>query len=245
MPDSARVWAERAHNLRPVSRQVLGELLRALSVSPERVLEYGPLVSGGGVCRFRLAQAEHRLESPGEHTGYLEEVLAFGSDSARADAACWLSVLYPDRSLDLLALAVELAPREEFYRTMYAGRLAEEGFPSMGLQVLAPVEPGGYYYWQALAGCLEAAGELEAAGNAYRSAFAYRSCPSSAADLGWFLYRTGRDLVRAGDLPAGLPLLQEASRVWHPESSWARTADSLHAVTARFLRLATGWESLD
>ncbi len=242
MPDSAVVWARRALQLRPGSAPVLGEFLRAGSREPDSVLKYSYLVSGGGVCRFRLAQAERRAGVSLGHTGYLLETLGSGTDSARADAACWLSMLMPDSALKLLELAVALAPEDPFYRTVFAGRLAAEGFPDRGLAVLEPLEPEGYYYWQAAAGCLEASGLTEAAAEAYRAAYAARRCPAAAAELGWFLYRTGRSMVREDRCTEALPYLREAAGVWHRDSAWASAAESLAALAGEFLRAGAGWE---
>lgn len=244
LPDSALVWGGRALDLRPGSSAVLGEFLRAHSASPDSVLKYGDLVSGGGVCRFRLAQAERRLGFSGEHNLYLQSVLSSGNDSARADAACWLAMLHPDRSLELMELAVLLAPGEEFYRTVLAGLYAEEGMPQEGIDILAPVEPTGCYYWQAVARCHEAAGAVEKAATAYRRAYHSRQCPDSAADLGWFLYRAGRELARSDDCPAAAPYLREAAGLWHPDSSWAVASDSLLTSVNEFLILESGWEIL-
>jgi len=245
MPDSALVWAVRAHDLRPSNSSILGELLQAHSQNPDSVLKYGILVAGGGVCRFRLAQAEQRLESPGEHTLYFHQTLDHGNDSARADAACWLSVLLPERATELLGMAVELAPGESFYRTMLAGRLAQQGDADGGFSILAPLPPQGYYYWQALARCHEAEGSADLAAEAFRQAFQARQCPSSAADLGWFLYRAGRDLVKADNCPEAAALLEEASNLWHSDSSWARASDSLLTLVRRFILLETGWERVN
>lgn len=244
MPDSALVWAIHAHGLRPGSEAVLGELLRACSGSPEAVLGYGGLVAGGGVCRFRLAQAERRLESPGVHTAFLEEMLQSGSDSARADAACWLSLLFPDRSLELMELAVALEPGEEFYRTVLAGELASAGLPERGFQVLEPVIPQGYYYWQAVAACHEAEGTADAAAAAFRNAFMCRRCPAAAAELGWFLYRTGRSMMRSDDCQGAVAYLSEAAGLWHADSSWAAASESLLVIADEFLRAESGWGRL-
>lgn len=244
MPDSALVWAIHAHGLRPGSEAVLGELLRACSGSPETVLGYGDLVAGGGVCRFRLAQAENRLGTPGEHTLFLEETLRSGCDSARADAACWLSMLFPDRSLELLDMAVALRPGEDFYRTVLAGELASAGMPERGFLVLEPVADRGYYYWQAIADCHEACGAVDQAAAALRNAYMCRRCPAAAAELGWFLYRNGRDLMRSDDCPGALPYLREASVLWSADSSWASSAESLLVLAEEFIRLENGWERM-
>jgi len=243
-PDSALVWGGRALGLRPGSSAVLGEFLRAHSASPDSVLKYGDLVSGGGVCRFRLAQAERRLGLSGEHNAYLRSALSSEDDSVRADAACWLSMLHPDRSLELMELAVLLAPDDEFYRTVLAGLYAEEGMPDRGFEVLAPLAPEGCYYWQAVAQCHEASGEVEHAASAYRRAFLSRQSPDLAAGLGWFLYRAGRDLARSDDCPEAVSYLREASELWHRDSSWAVASDSLLTSINEFLRLESGWERL-
>lgn len=242
MPDSAAVWASRARRLRPGSAPVLGEFLRALSPCPDSVLKYSALVSGGGVCRFRLAQAERNKGVMLGHTSYLLETLRSGTDSARADAACWLSMLMPDSSLRLIELAVALAPEDPFYRTVLGGELASEGYPDRGLAILEPLEPEGYYYWQAMARCLEAADSLEAAAGAYRLAYSARRCPSSAADLGWFLYRTGRNLVMEDRCAEALPFLKEAAGLWSRDSAWACAAESLAVLTMEFLEVGSGWE---
>ncbi len=244
MPDSAAFWASRARQLRPGSAPVLGEFLRALSHEPDSVLKYAYLVSGGGVCRFRLAQAERNKGAALGHTSYLLETLGSGTDSARADAACWLSMLLPDSSLKLMELAVFLAPDDPFYRTVLGGELASEGHPDRGLAVLEPLEPEGYYYWQALARCLEAADSLEAAAEAFRTAYSARRCPAAAADLGWFLYRTGRSLVMEDRCTEALPLLREAAGVWNRDSAWACAAESLAGLAEEFLRAGTGWETV-
>jgi tetratricopeptide (TPR) repeat protein len=242
MPDSAAVLASRALQLRPGSAPVLGELLRALSQEPDSVLKYSRLVSGGGVCRFRLAQAERKAGVAAGHTSYLLETLGSGTDSARADAACWLSMLMPDSSLRLMELAVALSPDDPFYRTVLGGELASAGYPDRGLAVLEPLEPQGYYYWQAMARCLEAADSLEAAAGAFRMAYSARRCPSAAADLGWFLYRAGRDLARQDRCAEALPLLREAAGLWHGDSAWACAAGSLAVLAEEFLEAGTGWE---
>lgn len=244
LTDSALVWGGRALDLRPGSSAVLGEFLRAHSASPDSVLKYGDLVSGGGVCRFRLAQAERRLGFSGEHTFHLQAALSAENDSGRADAACWLSMLHPDRSLELMELAVLLAPGEEFYRTVLAGLYAEEGLAEKGFEVLDTVVPEGCYYWQAVARCHEAAGAVEEAATAYRRAYNSRQSPDSAADLGWFLYRAGRDLARSDDCPAAAPYLREAAGLWHRDSSWAVASDSLLTSINEFLILESTWERL-
>ncbi len=238
------VWGYLALDLRPGSSAVLGELLRALSASPDSVLKYGELVSGGGVCRFRLAQAERRLGISGEHNAYLQSALSAENDSVRADAACWLSMLHPDRSLELMELAVLSAPGEEFYRTVLAGLYAGEGMAEKGFKVLAPVVPEGCYYWQAVARCHEAGGSVEEAAQAYRRAYLSRQSPDSAADLGWFLYRAGRDLARSEDVPGAALYLREAAELWHPDSSWAAASDSLLGCVNEFLLHESGWERL-
>lgn len=243
-PDSALFWGVRALDLRPGSSAVLGEFLRALSASPDSVLKYGDLVSGGGVCRFRLAQAERRLGLSGEHCAYLQSALTAGNDSVRADAACWLSMLHPDRSLELMELAVLLAPGEEFYRTALAGLYAGEGMAEKGFEVLAPVVPEGCYYWQAVARCHEAAGAVEEAAEAYRRAYLSRQSPDSAADLGWFLYRAGRDLARSDDCQGAALYLREAAELWHRDSSWAVASDSFLIGIDEFLLLESGWERI-
>ena len=244
MPDSALAWAVIAHELNPGNSAVLGEFLRAQSSSPDSVLSYGHLVSGGGVCRFRLAQAELRLGAPGPHCRFLSESLESGTDSSRADAACWISMLLPDRSLELLRLAVELVPDEDFYRTVLAGELAALDQPGAGFEVLERVVPDGYYYWQAVGRCREASGEVEQAAGAFRTAYESRRCPSSAAELGWFLYRAGRDLIMADSCEAALSYLSEASALWSRDSSWAVASDSLLSRTGEFLRLGSTWERL-
>lgn len=210
------------------------------------MLKYGELVSGGGVCRFRLARAEQLLGYSGEHNAFLQSAFATGDDSTRADAACWLSMLHPGRSIELMETAVLLAPDDDFYRTVLAGLLAAEGMPGKGLEVLAPVVPEGCYYWQAAARCHEAAGASGLAAEAYRRAFLARQDPGGAADLGWFLYRTGLELARSDDCPAAALCLREASVLWHPDSSWAVASDSLLACIEGFLLLEieSGWERL-
>ncbi|MFO7625815.1 MAG: hypothetical protein R6V62_00990 [Candidatus Fermentibacteraceae bacterium] len=243
-PDSAVVWGGRALDLRPGSSAVLGEFLRAHSASPDSVLKYGDLVSGGGVCRFRLAQAERRLGLSGEHNAYLQSTLSAGNDSVRADAACWLSMLHPGRSIELMEQAVLLAPGEEFYRTVLAGLYAEEGMPEEGFDVLAPVAPEGCYYWQAVARCHEAAGAVGQAASYYRRAYLSRQSPDFAADLGWFLYRAGRDLARADDCPGAALYLRESAELWHRDSSWAVASDSLLTRINEFLLLESSWERI-
>jgi tetratricopeptide (TPR) repeat protein len=244
LPDSALVWGSRALDLRPGSSAVLGEFLRAHSASPDSVLKYGDLVSGGGVCRFRLAQAERRLGLEGGHNAYLQSALFQGSDSARADAACWLSMLHPDRSLELMEMAVLLSPGEEFYRTVLAGLYAGEGLAEKGFEVLARVTPEGCYYWQAKARCHEAAGEVSGAAQAYRMAFLSRQSPDFAADLGWFLYRAARDMARRDDCPGAALYLREAAELWHRDSSWAVASESLLTSVNEFLLLESDWERL-
>lgn len=243
LPDSALVWGRRALDLRPGSSAVLGEFLRA-HASPDSILKYGGLVSGGGVCRFRLARAERLLGYSGEHNAFLQSTLASEDDSARADAACWLSMLHPARSLELMRTAVLLSPDDDFYRTVLAGLLASEGMPDEGFDILAPLAPEGCYYWQAAARCHEAAGDDEQAASAYRRAFLARQSPDHAADLGWFLYRAGLELARADDCPRAAVLLREASALWHPDSSWARASDSLLSCIEGFLLQESGWERL-
>jgi len=245
MHDSASVYASEALLLNPGNEGCLSELLKALSDDPCSVLQYSPLISGGGTCRYRLARAELDTSLlPGESVLWLLGRFETGDSVSAADAGCWLSLLFPDSGLQYLERSVELMPDEPFYRYLLIERLAEGGFTDRGLQELELLSDsceGSTSYWQAAASVYEALGEQEAAIEASRRAFLLRMVPSTAADLGWRLYFHGRDLVRENRMTEAVPFLRECSSVWRAESSWALRADSLLDLMNEFTSISDGY----
>lgn len=246
MPDSAMIYASEALSLSPGNESCLADLLKALSDSPEDVLSYSPLVSGGGVCRYRLARAEMQLDRlPGESVLWLLNEFEHGNPESAADAGCWLSILFPEKGLQYLERAVDLMPEEQFYRCLLVEQLVGQDLTERAMEEFEPLRNSQLKdlgYWQAAASVYEAAGDGIAAIEASRQAYSLRMVPSTGADLGWRLYFHGLDLLRENRMSEAVPFLMECSDVWSPDSSWAMRADSLLDLMNEFTSISDGFE---
>ncbi len=244
-PDSAEVYAEAALNLQPGSEKCLSELLKSLSHRPLIVLDYSYLVSGGGVCRYRLARAEIELEL-GERTSldWLEASFCSQTDSVAADAGCWLSIIHGSSGLQYIERSVELMPHLEFYRSLLIGQLIradhlEEAVSQF--KILKETGTGDLYFWQTASSIYDALGDPLGSIEASRRAWELRRTPSSSADLGWKLYFHGRELMRAGELMNAVPCLRESSSLWSGDSLWAVKSDSLLDLLNEFTSVSAGY----
>lgn len=245
MPDSAAAYAEAALFLAPGNERCLGELLKALSANPDSVLTYSPLVSGGGVCRYRLARAELDLgDLEGESVTWLLDTFENGDSAAAADAGCWLTVLFPDKGIRYIEKSVRLAPEESFYRCLLVDRLVDEDLIERAVEEFALIDgsaassPG---YWGTASSLYEALEDDSAAVEASRIAYSMRRTPSSGANLGWLLYRYGRSLISRNMMTGAVPVLYECSDTWSPDSPWALRADSLLNDLNEFTSTADGF----
>ncbi|PIE52525.1 hypothetical protein CSA37_04630 [Candidatus Fermentibacteria bacterium] len=228
-PDSARCYARRAFYLAPGEEKALSELMRSLASEPESVLTYSHLVSGGGVCRYRLARAELDLNRYAESSiQWLTEASA-NSDSAKAaDACCWLWILTGRSDLELIEKASALAPDEEFYRGMLVEALVDsEKIERAASEFERMTDRSSFSYWSTASELHWAEGLHDLSVDDCRKAFNMRQIPSTAADLGWRLYFRSRELIEAGSMQKAEILLRECSGLWSAESSWALRADSL------------------
>jgi len=244
-PDSAAILAQAALALAPCEERCLGELLKSVSHDPERVLQYDYLVSGGGVCRYRLARAEIDTgDTGGESVLWLLNEFDTGDSASAADAGCWLSILFPEKGTLYIERSVALAPHEVFYRCLYIERLVDSGLLARAEQELALLSETceeNLNYWQAAASLYEAEGDPLAAIEASGKAYSLRQVPSTGADLGWRLYFHGRDLVRENRISEAVPFLYQCSDTWSPESSWALRADSLLDLMNEFTSVSDGF----
>jgi len=245
LPDSARIYAEKALSIQPASERCLSQLLKSLSREPEQVLEYSYLVSGGGSCRYRLARAELELDlSDKPSLNWLESSYTTGTDSVVADAGCWLCILHGDRGLQYIQRSVELVPGSVFYRSLLIDKLIQHGYNEMAVahfDTLKGADVQGLLLWQTASSVLEATGDPCGAIEASRLAWRIRMTPSTSADLGWKLYFYGRDLMRNGEMQTAVPYLRESSVLWSSESLWAVKSDSLIDLMNQFTSVSDGY----
>lgn len=244
-PDSARVYASEALSLQPGSERCLSELLKSLSDHPLIVLDYSYLVSGGGVCRYRLARAEIELDIA-EKTSldWLENSFYSQTDSVAADAGCWLSIIHSSSGLQYIERSVELMPHVEFYRSLLIGQLIrsdnlEEAVSQF--EILKEIGTGDFYFWQTASSVYDALDDPLGSIEASRRAWELRQTPSSSADLGWKLYFYGRELMRSGELMNAVPCLRESSSLWSGDSLWAVKSDSLLDLLNEFSSVSAGY----
>lgn len=244
-PDSAEVYASAALSLAPGNESCLGELLKAISHDPERVLGYSYLVAGGGVCRYRLAKASIQTgDVGGESVLWFLDRFENGDSASSADAGCWLSILFPAKGLQYIERSVELMPCEQFYRCLLIEKLIDSGFIERAVAEFALLSENceeNTGYWQTAASVHEALSEPLAAIEDSRRAYQSRRDPSTGADLGWRLYFYGRDLVRENLISAAVPVLQQCSLVWSSDSAWALRADSLLNLMNQFTSVSEGF----
>jgi tetratricopeptide (TPR) repeat protein len=240
------IYASEALSLSPGNESCLADLLKALSDTPEGVLGYSPLVSGGGVCRYRLARAEIELgHLSGGSVLWLLNEFDQGDSASAADAGCWLSILFPEKGLQYLERAVDLMPDEQFYRCLLVEQLVRGNFTERALEEFEPLrnsELKDVGYWQAAASVYEATGDNVGAIEASRQAYSMRRVPSTGADLGWRLYFHGVRLVRENRMSDAVPFLTQCSDVWSSDSSWALRADSLLDLMNVFTSISDGYE---
>lgn len=244
MPDSALGYAMSAWERRPQDQWYLGECMRALYHLEryDEILDFSPLVRGGGVCRYYLARAEEASGTDPLSRGYFEEALRSRDDSVTADAASWLCILAResisnDSLLSLAKMAVELRPEEDFYRARLVEELSEAGRPDEAwdhLSLLRQSGEVGQSYWAAWASYAEAEGSVARELWAIRRAWQGRRSPSNARNLGWALYLAGRDTMRAGHADAALPLLRESAGLGCSSEVFAVKSDSLMELIGRF-----------
>ena len=244
-PDSAEIHAQAALALAPCEERCLGELLKSISHDPERVLQYGYLVSGGGVCRYRLARAEIELgDTGGESVMWLLNEFEEGDSSSAADAGCWLSILFPEKGTAYIERSVLLAPEEQFYRCLYIERLIEEDLTERAeeeFSLLSYTSEENLGYWQTAASLYDALGDPLAAIEASGKAYDLRQVPATGADLGWRLYFHGRDLVRENRMSEAVPFLYQCADTWSSDSAWALRADSLLDLMNEFTSVSDGF----
>jgi len=246
LPDSARIYAEKALSIQPASERCLSQLLKSISDQPELVLGYSYLVSGGGACRYRLARAEIELDLAVKPSlEWLDSMYSAGEDSAAADAGCWLCILdYRDAGFEYIQRSVELVPGSVFYRSLLIDKLIQQGNTDMAVaefDTLRQADAGGLLLWQTASSVLEATGDSLGAIEASRQAWRIRMTPSTSADLGWKLYFYGRELVRNGEMQAAVPYLRESSVLWSGESLWAVKSDSLIDLMNQFTSVSDGY----
>ncbi len=247
VPDSALAWALCSWETDPGNGWILGEVLKALCALERygEVTGYLPWVKGGGVCRYYLARAEIAEKVEGlPSLSWFEHSLSEAEDSTAADAACWLSLLLRDRvpadSITvLLALAVDLAPGDAFYRCRYAELLAEEGRIGEAVDCLLPLRIdriSSQSYWQARAAVAKAEGDPAREVWALRRAWQARRTPDAAEDLGWALYLSGRNSMRDGDLVLATERLIEASGLGETGDPFVARSDSILELIYEFAR---------
>jgi len=231
MPDSAAVLAGEALFLAAGNERCLGELLKALSSKPDSVLAFSTLVSGGGVCRYRLARAELDLgDFEGESVAWLLDTFENGDSVSAADAGCWLTILFPDKGIRYIERSVQLVPEESFYRCLLVDRLVDEGLLERAEEefgLISDSAASGPGYWSTASSLYLAMGDDSAAVEASRTAYGMRRTPSSGANLGWLLYRYGESLISRNMMTGAVPVLYECTETWSPDSPWALRADSL------------------
>ena len=243
------MFAESALALNPGSERCLSELLKSISSQPELVLEYSSLVSGGGVCRYRFARAEIEIDKAEKislewlENSFNSDSYSY-SDSAAADAGCWLSILYGETGLRYIERSVELMPEEEFYRSLYIEKLIDYSMLTQAsdqFEILKEAGSDGLYFWQTASSVFDALGDSVGAIEASRRAYELRRVPSSAADLGWKLYFYGRGLVRDGLFAEAILPLRESSALWSHDSLWAVKSDSLLDLMNEFTSTSGGY----
>lgn len=232
-----------ALHLNPGNENCLGELLKALSDSPDQVLEYSSLVSGGGVCRYRLAKAELQLNIfQGESLRRLLQRYQDGDSTAAADAGCWLSLLFPSRGLEYIERAVNLAPDAVFYRYILIEKLVESDMLHQAEEEFFLLHDScDTGFWQAAASLHQAMGEEFEAVEDLRRAYNLCRTPSTGGDLGWRLYFLGRNLAGENRIQEAVPLLIQCSGTWSRESTWAVQADSLLNQLNEFTSISDGF----
>ncbi len=232
------VYAETALNLQPSNERCLAELLKSLVDEPERVLQYSYLIHGGGTCRYRLAQAEIKLDLAEKVSlEWLEMAYESETDSVAADAGCWLSIIHGDSGLEFVEKSVLLSPEVEFYRSLLVSKLVNAGLleqASLQFEILKRTGFSGYSFWRTASSLYEASGDFDGAIEASRRAYQLRQIPGTAADLGWKLYFAGRELLRNQQLTEAQLPLREASVLWSSDSLWAVKSDSLLDLVNEF-----------
>jgi len=244
-PEDALGPALTAWNIEPDNQWYLAEYLRALKnlMMFEELAAYGEFVRGGGVCRYYLASAERELGySTSPSLDHLVSVSVCENDSAAADACIWLAILLQDdvstdSVLDLVETAVQLQPKVDFYRCVFAEKLAENGEIELSRDQLIQLRlegSDGYSYWQACASLAEAEEDADRRIWALRRAMDCRICPESRRNLGWALYITGRDALREGDILQSTEWLSEASALWDSSEIFVQKSDSLLELIDEF-----------
>ncbi len=232
-----------ALRLNPGSESCLGELLKAVSDNPDHVLEYSSLVSGGGVCRYRLAKAELKLNIfQGESLRWLLQRYQEEDSTAAADAGCWLSLLFPSRGLEYIERAVDLAPDVVFYRYILIDKLIESDMLNQAEEEFFLLHDScDTGFWQAAASLHQAQGKEFEAVQDLRMAYNLCRTPSTGGNLGWRLYFLGRDLAGENRIQEAVPFLIQCSGTWNPESTWAVRADSLLNQLNEFTSISDGF----
>jgi tetratricopeptide (TPR) repeat protein len=237
--------ARLAWESRPWDSWYLGEYmktLRELGMTVE-LMALEPYIRGGGTCRYYLASVELGSGSGASpSTDFLRGMLSSPDDSAAADAAVWLSLLLSDSLssdslLSLLRGAVARVPDSGFYRSLLAERLSDAGLTGEAGEQVAAMRLSGYFgssYWDACASLAEAQGDAGRRLWALRRAVESMRCPGTEGNLGWCLYRTGRDRMREGDLEGALELLLETAAIGDGTEDWRHRADSLTGLIHEF-----------
>ncbi len=244
-PEDALEPALAAWRIEPASQWYLAEYLRALRSLEmfEEMMEYGNYVRGGGVCRYYLAAAERELGiNPSSSLEYLLDTSSCGNDSAAADACIWLAILLQnevsaDSVLALVETAADLQPDEDFYRCVFAEKLAENGEIERSREQIHLIRlegSTGYSYWQSYATLAEAEEDTGRRIWALRRARTDRICPESSRNLGWALYISGRDALRDGDVLFSRERLLEASCLGDTSEIYIQKSDSLLELIDEF-----------
>lgn len=244
-PEDALEPALAAWRLEPSSQWYLAEYLRALRSLEmfEEMMEYGSYVRGGGVCRYYLAAAERELSiNPSPSLEYLFDTSSCGNDSAAADACIWLAILLQneldiDSVLALVENAADRQPDEDFYRCVFAEKLAENGEIERSREQLHLIRlegSTGFSYWQACASLAEAEEDADRRIWALRRARTSRICPESSRNLGWALYISGRNALRDGDLLLSKERLQEVFCLGDTSEIYVQKSDSLLELIDEF-----------
>lgn len=207
------------------------------------MLEFSRLVSGGGVCRYRLAKAELQLNMfQGESLCWLLDRFENGDPLEQADAGCWLSLLFPVSGLEYIERAVSISPDVVFYRYLFLDKLIEADLLNRAGEEFALLKDSGDTgFWQAAASLHGAQGLEAQAVNDLRMAYNLRRTPSRGAELGWRLYFFGSELIGENRNQEAIPLLIECSETWNSESTWAVRADSLLNQLNEFTSVSDGY----